>query len=78
MTLCTIYQSIYRNIIIIADLPTEHSVYIELALETILEPVVDGVSKLKLSSQLNAMSMAVSAVCEAWKNFILKEKIKFR
>jgi hypothetical protein len=53
-------------------------VYIELALETILEPVVDGVSKLKLSSQLNAMSMAVSAVCEAWKNFILKEKIKFR
>lgn len=59
------------------DLPTEHSVYIELALETILEPVVDGVSKLKLSSQLNAMSMAVSAVCEAWKNFILKEKIKF-
>jgi hypothetical protein len=50
------------NLIIIPDLPAEHSVYIELALETILEPVVDGVSKLKLSSQLNAMSMAVSAV----------------
>lgn len=64
--------------IVITEIPKEHSVYIELALETILEPVVDGVSKLKLTSQLHAMSMAVSAVCEAWKNFILKEKIKFR
>lgn len=60
-----------------ADLPTEHSLYIEHALETILEPVIDGVSKLKKAAQLGVVSQAINAFCEAWKNNILKHKIKF-
>ncbi|XP_062590634.1 uncharacterized protein LOC134252229 isoform X2 [Saccostrea cucullata] len=60
-----------------ADLPKEHNLYIEHALETILEPVVDGVSKLKQTAQLSVVSQAVTAFCEAWKNNILKNKIKF-
>ncbi|XP_052705727.1 uncharacterized protein LOC128181378 isoform X4 [Crassostrea angulata] len=60
-----------------ADLPAEHSLYIEHALETILEPVIDGVSKLKKAAQLGVVSQAINAFCEAWKNNILKHKIKF-
>ncbi|OWF38447.1 uncharacterized protein LOC110466296 [Mizuhopecten yessoensis] len=59
------------------ELPTEHSLYIEHALEAILEPVVEGVSKLRQTAQLSAISMATTSLCESWKNFILKEKIKF-
>ena len=61
-----------------SDLPAEHSLYIEHALETILEPVIDGVSKLKKAAQLGVVSQAINAFCEAWKNNILKHKIKFR
>jgi hypothetical protein len=52
--------------------------YVQQALDRILEPVVDGVSKLKTTAQLSAISMAVTKMCEAWTSFILKEKIKFR
>ena len=52
--------------------------YIEHALETILEPVIEGVSKLKQTAQLGAISMATTAFCDALKNTILKQKIKFR
>lgn len=44
----------------------------------ILEPVIDGVSKLKKAAQLGVVSQAINAFCEAWKNNILKHKIKFR
>ncbi|XP_056005348.1 uncharacterized protein LOC125658636 isoform X2 [Ostrea edulis] len=60
-----------------SDLPMEHNLYIEHALETILEPVLDGVSKLKQAAQLSVVSLAITAFCEAWKNNILKNKIKF-
>ncbi|KAK3096086.1 hypothetical protein FSP39_022946 [Pinctada imbricata] len=59
------------------DFPTQHNMYIEHALETILEPVIEGVSKLKQTAQLSAISMATTAFCDALKNTILKNKIKF-
>ncbi|XP_052830532.1 uncharacterized protein LOC106868655 isoform X1 [Octopus bimaculoides] len=59
------------------DYTIEQQDYIEHALETILEPVVEGVSKLRVTSQLSVISMATVAMCEAWTDFILKEKIKF-
>ena len=61
-----------------SDFPTQHNMYIEHALETILEPVIEGVSKLKQTAQLGAISMATTAFCDALKNTILKQKIKFR
>ncbi|CAE1274418.1 unnamed protein product [Acanthosepion pharaonis] len=59
------------------DYTVEQQDYVEHALETILEPVLDGVSKLKVTSQLSVISMATVAMCEAWTDYILKEKIKF-
>lgn len=58
--------------------PTKHSPYVEQAIDCILEPVLEGVSKLKSTSQVGVISMATVAMCEAWTEFILKEKIKFR
>ncbi|KAJ8316966.1 hypothetical protein KUTeg_004870 [Tegillarca granosa] len=58
-------------------LPVDHSMYIEHVLETVLEPVIEGVSKLKITAQIGVISMATKAFCEAWSSFILKEKIKF-
>jgi len=65
-------------IFLVTELPSEHSLYMEHALETLLEPVIEGVSKLKQTAQLSAVSMAATSLFEAWKIFILKEKIKFR
>ncbi|XP_064630195.1 uncharacterized protein LOC135489040 isoform X2 [Lineus longissimus] len=59
------------------NFPSEVNPYVQQALDRILEPVVDGVSKLKTTAQLGAISMAVTKMCEAWTSFILKEKIKF-
>ncbi|XP_052226327.1 uncharacterized protein LOC127841499 [Dreissena polymorpha] len=57
--------------------PSDHNLYIEHVLETVLEPVLEGVSKLKQTVQLSVVSQATEAVCQAWMNFILQEKIKF-
>ena len=62
----------------VADLPTDYNVYIEHVLETVLEPVLEGVNKLKLTTQLGVVSMATVSICDAWIAFIMKEKIKFR
>ncbi|XP_046567218.1 uncharacterized protein LOC124275651 isoform X1 [Haliotis rubra] len=59
------------------EAPVSANLYVEQVLEAILEPVIDGVSKLNLPSQLSVISMATVAICEAWTNLILKEKIKF-
>ncbi|XP_077992627.1 coiled-coil domain-containing protein 142-like [Glandiceps talaboti] len=59
------------------DYPTEPNAYVESAVETILEPVTDGVSKLKTAAQISAVTVAVVAMLEAWMTHILKEKIKF-
>ncbi|XP_064602487.1 uncharacterized protein LOC135468263 isoform X2 [Liolophura sinensis] len=57
--------------------PTKHSAYVEEAIDCILEPVLEGVNKLKSTSQVGVISIATVAMCEAWTEFILKEKIKF-
>ncbi|KAK3599454.1 hypothetical protein CHS0354_036474 [Potamilus streckersoni] len=59
------------------EVPKEHNLYMEHALETVLEPVLEGVSKLKQTSQLSVATMATVAFADALSNFILKEKIKF-
>jgi len=58
--------------------PKDHNIYIENVLETVLEPVLEGVGKLKQTVQLSVISQATEALCQAWMNFILNEKIKFR
>ena len=62
----------------VSDLPKDYNVYVEHVLETVLEPVLEGVNKLKLTTQLGVVSMATVAICDAWIAFIMKEKIKFR
>ena len=50
----------------------------EQALDTLIDPVVAGVSKLRKTSQISAISMSVNAMCEAWTAHILKQKMRFR
>ncbi len=50
----------------------------ELALDGLIDPVVAGVSKLRTTSQISAISMVVNAMCEAWTQHILKQKFRFR
>lgn len=59
------------------DPPKTHNIYIENALETILEPILEGVGKLRQTVQLSVVSLATEALCQAWMTFILQEKIKF-
>ncbi|XP_019646243.1 PREDICTED: uncharacterized protein LOC109486795 [Branchiostoma belcheri] len=59
------------------DLPEEPNTYAEQAVETVLFPVTEGVSKLKTTAQISAVSVAVSAMLESWLGHILKERIKF-
>ena len=62
----------------ISDFPTEPNPYVEQALDSLIDPVVAGVSKLKTTSQISVISMTVNAMCEAWTGYILKQKIRFR
>ncbi|XP_066276929.1 uncharacterized protein [Branchiostoma lanceolatum] len=59
------------------DLPEEPNTYAEQAVETVLFPVTEGVSKLKTTAQISAVSVVVSAMLESWLGHILKERIKF-
>ena len=56
----------------------QHSEYIESAIESLVEPTVNGVKQLQMDAQLVAMSAVVSALCEAWSSNILTHKIRFR
>ena len=62
----------------VSDLPSEPGAYVEQALDLLVEPVISGVSKLRATAQLSAISMAVTALGEAWAEYILKQKIRFR
>ncbi|XP_074644045.1 uncharacterized protein LOC141900888 [Tubulanus polymorphus] len=59
------------------EFPTEANEYVRHGLNAILEPVIAGAEKLKVTSQLGVISVAVSKMCEAWTDFILKERIRF-
>ncbi len=52
--------------------------YVEQGLDILLAPVVAGVSKLRNTAQISAISMATVAMCDAWMNHILQQKIRFR
>ncbi|XP_033632964.1 uncharacterized protein LOC117294588 [Asterias rubens] len=59
------------------DLPTEHNPYVPAAVNTILVPLVEGVSKLRVSAQIAVVSVAITNMLETWMAHILREKPKF-
>lgn len=59
------------------DFPTQHNEYVDLVLYDVLKPVVLGVSQLKPTAQLGALSVAVVAVAEAWTRYILQQRPRF-
>ncbi|PIK52402.1 hypothetical protein BSL78_10714 [Apostichopus japonicus] len=58
-------------------LPSEPNQYAELAINTLLKPVTEGVCHLKATSQITVVSIATTKMLDTWMNFILKEKPKF-
>lgn len=48
------------------------------ALMFLLEPILDAVRMLPASAQVTAAAPAASALCAAWQQHILKEKLKFK
>jgi len=62
----------------LAGLPVQHSEYIELAMEMLVQPVVVAVNQLQTDAQLTALTAAVTSLCEAWSSNILTHKIRFR
>ena len=71
-------RDLTRVAVYFSDFPSEPNTYVEQALDTLIEPVVAGVSKLRATSQISAISMSVNAMCEAWTAHILKQKMRFR
>lgn len=56
----------------------QHLEYIERAVDSLLEPVVSGVSRLQPMARLDALSAALTSMCDAWTSNILTKKIRFR
>lgn len=54
-----------------------HSEYIEMAMDTLIDPVVSATERLRGGAQVGVISRAVTALCKAWMNCILKHKIRF-
>ena len=52
--------------------------YIQHAIGSVLAPVVDGMAKLHVTSQITVLSIAASALCDVWTQHILSNKIRFR
>ena len=73
-----IQKGLWTNFVFYADFPSEPNPYVEQALDSLIDPVVAGVSKLRTTSQISAISMSVNAMCEAWTAHILKQKMRFR
>ena len=59
-------------------MPVQHSEYVESAVELLVEPVLRAVNQLHVDSQISAMTLAITAFCEAWSSSILARKIRFR
>ncbi|XP_038070609.1 uncharacterized protein LOC119739669 [Patiria miniata] len=59
------------------DLPTEHNPYVPAAVNTILVPLVEGVSNLRISAQIAIISVTVTNMLEMWMAHVLREKPKF-
>jgi len=62
-----------------SGVPVQHSEYVELAMDQLIQPVINAASRLLQSdAQLMTVSTAVTALCEAWSSNILARKIRFR
>ncbi|KAH9509618.1 hypothetical protein Btru_044019 [Bulinus truncatus] len=51
--------------------------YVTEGVEKLLSSAINGISKLSTSTQIGVLSLMTGTFCNAWINFILKEKIKF-
>ncbi|RUS73084.1 hypothetical protein EGW08_019145, partial [Elysia chlorotica] len=51
--------------------------YAREAVDALLVPIVHGISKLSITSQIGVLAMATVTFCNTWLGLILKEKIKF-
>lgn len=58
-------------------LPVQHLEYIERAVDSLLEPVVSGVSRLQSMARFDVLSAALTSMCDAWTSNILTKKIRF-
>ena len=61
-----------------AELPCEANAYVLQAIHSLMEPVVRGVMQLRTTAQLSAVSVAATAMCDAWTDHILALRIRFR
>lgn len=46
--------------------------------DELLAPVMEGVTRLPILSQLQVLTAVVTSVCGAWTSVFLKEKTRFR
>ncbi|CAH1783759.1 unnamed protein product [Owenia fusiformis] len=59
------------------DLPTECNEYAQTAMDTLLEPIVEGAAKLRSTAQISIISITVTTICDMWMQQILKERLRF-
>ena len=60
------------------NLPSTPSSYVEHAIIQVLQPVIEGVSKLPQGLQNSILIQTVEIMMDTWSSYILKEQIKFR
>lgn len=56
----------------------QHQDYVDIAIKSLLEPVVANVAKMESNVQMTVLLTVVTATCKAWTDAILQRKIKFR
>lgn len=60
------------------EFPEDASSYVLQVWENVLQPVMEGISKLPVVLQLTVLTAAITALSGAWTSLFLKDKIKFR
>lgn len=63
---------------IFVELPSTPSDYAAFAAQSVLGQVLEGVQPLPDETRIPALAEAMTAFMEAWMEYILKQKIKFR
>lgn len=60
------------------EFPEDPSSYVQHMWDDLLAPVMEGVTRLPVTGQLDVLTAVVTSVCGAWTAVFLKEKVKFR
>ena len=61
-----------------SEFPEDASSYVRHMWDELLAPVMEGVTRLPILSQLQVLTAVVTSVCSAWTSVFLKEKTRFR